>query len=152
LLLAVAAFVRSTRACLGVKRVALIGSLTTTKAMPHDADVLVTIGDGVDFDRLATAGRQLKGAGQRINLGADIFLADESGHYLGRICHYRECHARALCRAQHCRRRNHLNDDLHVLTLPRELIIAPPLELWPKVVRREVMPGDVESLLLADRE
>jgi hypothetical protein len=24
-------------------------------------------------------------------LGADIFLADAAGRYLGRICHYREC-------------------------------------------------------------
>lgn len=152
LLVAVAAFVRSARDCGGVKRIALIGSLTTTKAIPHDADVLVTIDDAVDFDRLATAGRRLKGAGQTINLGADIFLAGESGDYLGRICHYRECHPRALCRAQHCGRRNHLNDDLHDLTLPRELIAAPPLELWPRVVRRLTVPADVEALLLADLE
>lgn len=108
--------------CLGVKRIALIGSLTTTKAIPHDVDVLVAIDDAVDLDRFASAGRRLKGAGQNINLGADIFLADESGAYLGRICHYRECHPRAACRAQHCGRRDHLNDDLNVLTLPRELI------------------------------
>jgi len=152
LLVAVGAFVRSARDCLGVKRIALIGSLTTTKAIPHDADVLVTIDDAVDLDRLATAGRRLKGAGQTINLGADIFLADESGAYLGRICHYRECHARALCKAQHCGRRDHLNDDLHVITLPRELIAAPPLELWPMVVRRLAVPADVEVLLLAGLE
>jgi len=152
LLIAVAAFMRSARDCLGVKRIALIGSLTTTKAIPHDADVLVTIDDAVDLDRLATAGRRLKGAGQTINLGADIFLADESGSYLGRICHYRECRPRALCRAQHCGRRNHLNDDLHVITLSHELIAAPPLQLWPKVIRRLTVPADVEALLLADLE
>ena len=152
LLIAVGAFVRSARDCPGVKRIALVGSLTTTKPIPHDADVLVTIDDAVDFDRLATAGRRLKGAGQTINLGADIFLADENGDYLGRICHYRECHPRVLCRAQHCGRRDHLNDDLHVVTLSRELVAAPPLELWPKLIRRLTVPADVEALLLADLE
>jgi hypothetical protein len=153
LLVAVDAFARLARDCLGVKRIALVGSLTTIKAIPHDADVLVTIDDAaVDFDRLATAGRRFKGAGQNINLGADIFLADESGGYLGRICHYRECHPRAACRAQHCGHRDHLNDDLHVLTLPHELIAAPPLELWPRVVRRLTVPADVEALLLAELE
>lgn len=135
-----------------MKRIALIGSLTTTKAIPHDVDVLVAIDDAVDLDRFASAGRRLKGAGQNINLGADIFLADESGAYLGRICHYRECHPRAACRAQHCGRRDHLNDDLNVLTLPRELIAAPPLELWPKVVQRLAVPADVEALLPAGPE
>ena len=153
LLLAVGAFVRSARDCPGVKRIALVGSLTTTKPIPHDADVLVTINDdAVDFDRLATVGRGLKGAGQRINLGADVFLADESGAYLGRVCHYRECHPRVLCRAQHCGGRNHLNDHLHVVTLSRELVAAPPVELWPKVVRRLTVPDDVKALLLAGLE
>ena len=46
-------------------------------------------------------GRQLKGAAQKIDLGANIFIADEAGRYLGRICPYRECHARAACRALH---------------------------------------------------
>jgi hypothetical protein len=65
---------------------------------------------------------------------AVIFFADHSGDYIGRICHYRECHARALCQAQHCGRRNHLNHDLHVVTLSREPIVAPLVELWPRVV------------------
>ncbi|MGD0025824.1 MAG: hypothetical protein ABSC37_14595 [Xanthobacteraceae bacterium] len=129
-----------------------MGSLTTTKAIPKDADVLVVIDDAVDFHRLASAGRRLKGTAQNINLGADIFLADESGRYLGRVCHYRECHARAACHAQHCGRRDHLNDDLHVVTLPPEVIAAPPVELWPAVVRRVSVPADVEALLLADLE
>ncbi len=129
---------------------ALVGSLTTAKAIPKDADVLVVIDDAVDLHRLASAGRRLKGAAQNINLGADIFLADESGRYLGRICHYRECHPRVACRAQHSGRRDHLNDDLHVVTLSRELIAAPPIDLWPDVVRRVGVPADVEALLLAD--
>jgi hypothetical protein len=39
------------------------------------------------------------------------------------------------CLAQHCGRREHLNDDLHVVTLSKELLTAPP---------------DVEALLLAE--
>jgi hypothetical protein len=152
LLLAVGAFVRAARDCLGVSRIALMGSLTTTKAIPHDADVLVSIDAAIDFSRLAVAGRRLKGAAQHINLGADIFLADDHRRYIGRICGYRECHPRALCKAQHCGQRNHLYDDLHVLTLPQVLIAAPPIELWPHVVRRVTVPADVEALLLADLE
>jgi hypothetical protein len=152
LLLAVGSFVRAARNCLGVTRVALVGSLTSAKPIPHDADVLVSIDDTIDFPRLALAGRRLKGAAQHINLGADIFLADERRRYLGRICGYRECHPRARRQAQHCGRRNHLNDDLHILTLPQDLIASPPLELWPRVVRRVTVPADVEVLLLADLE
>jgi hypothetical protein len=149
LLLAVRTFAKSVRDCAGITRIALVGSLTTAKPIPHDADVLVSIDDTVDFSRLARDGRRLKGAAQHINLGADIFLADQSRDYVGRICHYRECHPRAACRAQHCGRRDHLNDDLQILTLSRDLIAAPPLELWPRVVRRINVPADVEALLLA---
>ena len=79
--------------------------------------MLVTIDDdAVDFDRLATVGSGLKGAGQRINLGADVFLADESGAYLPRLS-LSGLSPRVLCQAQHCGGRNHLNDDLHVITL-----------------------------------
>jgi hypothetical protein len=55
--------------------------------------------------------------------GADIFLADVTGRYLGRICQ-RECHPRVACLAQHCGRREHLNDDLHVVTLSKEIIFG----------------------------
>jgi hypothetical protein len=34
-----------------------------------------------------------------------------------------ECRPRALCVAQHCGERDHLNDDLHIVTLPQELIL-----------------------------
>src|SRR5438067_10020288 len=85
LLLAVRSFVRAARICPGVLRIALVGSLATNKAIPKDAD--------------ARAGRRLKGFAQTINLGADIFLADPTGRYLGRICHYRECHPRVACLA-----------------------------------------------------
>jgi hypothetical protein len=50
--------------------------------------VLVTIDAAMDLSSLARFGRRLKGTAQTINLGADIFLADGSDDYLGRICHY----------------------------------------------------------------
>jgi hypothetical protein len=34
--------------------------------------------------------KEAQGGCSNINLGADIFLADVTGRYLGRICHYRE--------------------------------------------------------------
>jgi len=149
LLQAVLRFVREARLCRGVLRIALIGSLTTSKPLPKDADVLVTIEDGLDLGPLAIAARRLKGTAQQINLAADIFLADAQGRYLGRVCRYRECHPRVACRAQRCGRRAHLNDDLHVVTLAESLIASPPVELWPEIVRRAPAPGDVEDLLLA---
>jgi hypothetical protein len=148
LLLAVFAFVRAARGCPGVQRISLLGSILTAKAIPKDVDVLVTIDAAMDLTELAHSGRRLMGQAQTINLGADIFLADTTGRYLGRICHYRECHPRVSCHAQHCGLRDHLNDDLHIVTLSQELIASPPLELWPKVIRRLSVPMDVEETLL----
>jgi hypothetical protein len=142
-------FVLEARICQGVLRIALIGSLTTAKPLPKDADVLVTIEDGLDLGPLARAARRLKGTAQQMNLGADIFLANAQGRYVGRICHYRECHPRVACGAQHCCRQAHLNDDFHVVTLAPVLIASPPVELWPEICRRLPVPGDVEELLLA---
>jgi hypothetical protein len=99
LLRAVLAFVRAARIVPGVHRIALLGSLATAKPVPKDADVLVTIDACMDLAPLAQIGRRLKGTAQKINLGADIFVADETRRYLGRICHYGACHARAACRA-----------------------------------------------------
>lgn len=148
LLQAVLRFVLDARICRGVLRIALVGSLTTAKPLPKDADVLVTIEDGLDLGPLAKAARRLKGTAQQMNLGADIFLADAQGRYLGRICHYRECHPRVACRAQHCGRQAHLNDDFQVVTLAQALIASPPVELWPGIRRRVLVSGDVEELLL----
>jgi hypothetical protein len=142
-------FVREACRCPGVLRVALVGSLTTDKPVPKDADMLVLISDGTDLTPLARAGRRLKGRAQSINLGADIFLAGDGGRYIGRICRFRECHLRVACRAQHCGRRNHLNDDLHIVTLSSDLIAAPAVELWPQIIRHRDLPRDVEELLLA---
>ena len=75
LLLAVLFFVRAAKACPGVRRVSLMGSIVTVKAMPKDIDVLVTIDAEMELSNLVRAGRRLKGSAQTTNLGADIFLA-----------------------------------------------------------------------------
>jgi hypothetical protein len=94
-----------------------LGSLTTDKPVPKDADVLVIVDADIDLAPLARIGRRLKGTAQTINLGADIFVADEARRYMGRICLYRECHPRVACRALNCGRRQCLNDDLQIVTL-----------------------------------
>lgn len=152
LLEAVRRFVREARACPGVSRIALLGSLATPKPIPKDADVLVTIEPIDDLAPLARVGRRLMGTAQRINLGADVFLADPEGRYIGRICYYRECWPRRACFARSCGLRQHLNDDLQRVTLSREQVSSPPCELWPKVVRRTPLPEDVERLLLSRLE
>ena len=151
LLLGAYSFVRAARLCPGVRRIAL-GSLATVKAIPKDVDLLVTVERAIDLTQLARAGRRFRGLAQTINLGADIFLADSAGRYLGRICHYRECHPRVACHAQHCGLRNHLNDDLHLVTLSKDLLASPPIELWPKVIRRLTAPEDLEEILLTKLE
>jgi predicted nucleotidyltransferase len=149
LLKAVLAFVRSARSTPGVFRIALLGSLATDKPVPKDADVLVSIHADIDLDPLARLRRRLQGTAQTINLGADIFLADAAGRYLGRICHYRECHPRVACRALSCGRRQHLNDDLQIVTLSPTLVSAPPIDLWPRIVARCAVPTDTHALLVA---
>jgi len=149
LLMAVRTFVHEIRGLAGLHRIALMGSLTTDKLAPKDADVLVTIDPGLDLTGLARAARRLKGAVQARNLGADIFLADPQHHYLGRVCQYRQCHPRVACRAQSCGQYPHLNDDLQIVTLAKDLIAAPPVDLWPTIVRRISVPDDVEEVLLA---
>jgi hypothetical protein len=149
LLKAVLAFVQAARSTPGVLQIALIGSLATGKPVPKDADVLVTVDAAVDLGPLARLGRRLQGAAQTINLGADIFLADAAGRYLGRICHYRECFPRVACRALSCGRRQHLNDDLQMVTLSPTLISAPPIDLWPRIVARCPVPADTQVLLVA---
>jgi hypothetical protein len=74
----------------GVSMIALMGSLATRKVSPKDADVLVTLAADSSLDRLAKASRALKSYAQTRNSGADIFLADPKGQYIGRVCHWRE--------------------------------------------------------------
>ena len=131
-------------------RIALLGSLTTAKLDPKDADLLVTVRDDTDLAALARLARRLKGRTQTRNHGADIFLANETPRYIGRVCGWRECvpGIRMACKAQHCGRRTFLHDDLQNVTLSAELVRAPPLELWPDVVRHVIPPSDVDRHLI----
>jgi Family of unknown function (DUF6932) len=141
------------RACRlsGICRIALIGSLTTTKVNPKDADVLVWVEDNADLTPLAIISRQLKGRTQSRNRGADIFLANTRNEYVGRICQWRDCRPgiRAACQAISCGRRAHLYDDFGVLNLAQRIIQSPPLELWPSIIRRVQVPNDLEALVAA---
>lgn len=149
MLAGVVGFVRAAARIVGVRRVALIGSILTAKPTPKDVDLLVTVSDDADLAPLARCARQLQGRLQGLNHWADVFLADESGHYLGRTCTWRECRPgiRASCDALHCGRRPHLHDDLGDVRLKRALIASPPVELWPVVIRRGHVPPDVEIVL-----
>lgn len=142
-------FVDRVAAMPGIKRIAIIGSLTTNKSNPKDANILVTVEDDADLTVLATASRRLMGLAQSKNKGADIFLANPSGEYIGRICHWRECGPgiRASCDALHCGRRHFLHDDLDDINLDPLLVREPPLEVWPKVIRRQNVPCDLQTYL-----
>ncbi len=133
----------------GVTRIALLGSLTTPEPDPKDADLLVTVADDADLAPLAALGRRLQGRAQNRNRGADVFLADPEGNYLGRTCPWRECRPglRQSCDALHCGRRPYLHDDLATIKLALSLIAAPPVELWPGMVVRVPIPGDLERAL-----
>ena len=148
LLSATGRFVHAAQRCKGVRRIALIGSLATTKALPKDTDLLVTIEHPTDLAPLAHIARRLQGGLQSHNFGADIFLINADGAYIGRICPYRECRPRMKCGAEHCGWNPHLNDDLQVVTLSPGLIATPPVALWPRVVRNRHVPADVELLLI----
>jgi hypothetical protein len=150
----VLSFVQQAQACPGVQRIALVGSLATEKRRPKDVDVLVTVEDDVGLAPLAAAGRRLKGAAQSRNSGADIFLVNPAGEYVGRTCHWRNCRpgVRVSCDAVHCGLRPYLHDDLDTVRLDDTLISAPPIELWPTVVRRVRVPEDVETVLLSALE
>ena len=147
----VLAFVRAAQQVPGVTRIALIGSLTTEKPEPKDADLLVTVTDDADLAHLARLGRRLQGRAQSINRGGDVFLANPEGQYLGRTCHWRDCRPgiRLACDALHCGRRQYLHDDWRAVRLPKDLLAAPPVELWPQLVVRVRLPEDLKQGLLA---
>lgn len=134
-------FVAAVSQMSGVERVALVGSICTTKPNPKDVDVLVTINPSIDMEKLATLGRKLKGKMQGINSGADIFLADLEGRYLGRTCSWKECHPRGRCEALNCG--SYLYDDLQCVTLDSELIANPKIVLHPRIIIRGELPGDL---------
>ena len=114
LLTGVLAFTQVASPVSGVIRIALIGSLATSKAEPKDADALVTITDEADLTLLAAHGRKLLGHCQSRNRGSDIFLAHPSVQYLGRLCSWKRCEPgiRVNCDALHCGQRHYLHDDL----------------------------------------
>jgi len=142
-------FVRAARVVRGVTRIAMLGSLVTDKARPKDSDLLVSVAEDVDWAPLARLSRRLQGRAQGINSTADVFLAAVGDVYVGRVCRYRECHPRIRCRARHCGRWPHLNDDLDVVALAPDLLRTPPLVLHPAIEATVPLPADVESLLLA---
>jgi hypothetical protein len=143
-------FVQAASRIPGVTRIALIGSLTTDKADPKDADMLVTIRDEADLTPLATQGRKLKGHCQSFGRSGEVFLADEQHHYLGRTCPWKHCGPgiRASCDALYCGQRPYLHDDLSAVKLSTTLIAEPPIELWPDVVARVIVPEDVEGRVI----
>jgi predicted nucleotidyltransferase len=144
-------FVRSVRDIPGVKSIAVLGSIVTAKPNPKDIDVLVVIADDADLTPLAAASRRLQGHAQSFNRGADVFLADERGTYIGRTCHWRDCRpdVRQSCDALHCGRRPYLHDDLDAIRLNSSLVASPPVTLWPHVERRGQLPPDVEEIVAA---
>ena len=149
LLAEAARFVRAVGHHPGVMRVALLGSITTEVPAPKDIDLLVTVSDDADLGPLANAARRMQGHAQSFGAGADVFLADPQGVYLGRTCPWKECWAgrRQSCDARHCGARPYLHDDLDTVKLRPELVAAPPVELLPDVIRRGILPADVEELV-----
>lgn len=147
LLAGIRRFVASVRTIAGVRPVALLGSIVSTKPDPKDIDVLVVVADDADLEPLARCARRLQGHAQGVNRGADVFLANEQDSYIGRTCHWKECRpgVRASCDAEHCGRRRYLHDDLGTVTLSRDVVVSPPVTLWPRVERRILLPPDVEE-------
>ena len=153
LLRAVLDFVRDARGIPGVRRIALLGSLTTPKAIPKDVDVLVEVSDDLPLGKLASSSRRLLGKTMATGdgCGTDVFLCNPQGEYLGRICSWKQCAPgiRYSCQAQHCGRREYLYDDLQIVRLDPTLIAKPPLELWPEIIAHVEIPDDVREELVA---
>ena len=149
LLHGLARFVANSRGVAGVRQIALVGSMVTAKSNPKDIDVLVVVSDDADLTGLATHARRLQGHAQSLNRGADVFLADERGNYIGRTCRWKDCRpgVRQSCDARHCGRRAYLHDDLDAMRLSSMVIAAPPVKLWPVVERRGRLPPDVEEFV-----
>jgi hypothetical protein len=148
LLALVLKFVRNASSLPGVKRIALMGSLTRDEPDPKDADLLVTVSDAMDLAPLAAAGRKIKGAAQGMGHGADIFLSDERGNYIGRTCSWKSCGGRPGCDAHNCGDREYLCDDFRRVRLKPDLVAAPPVELWPNIHARVAIPDDVDRLVV----
>ncbi|QEG40795.1 UPF0158 family protein [Roseimaritima ulvae] len=143
-------FVHLARDLAGAERIALIGSLTTDKEFPKDIDLLVTITDDCDLTELARLGRQLTGHMMAHGAGADVFLADQAGNYLGRTCLWKRCEPgiRQSCDAKSCGARKFLHDDFASIRLNKDVIRNPPVKLWPEVSATSTPPPDVIQFLL----
>ena len=142
-------FVRSVTKVDGVHRMSVLGSITTEKQKPKDIDFLVMIEDSADLEPVARLGRKLKGRTGSERGGADIFLTDTLGNYMGRTCSWKECRpgARMSCEALNCGRRQYLYDDLQKVTLSRETIDG-ALQLWPTVGKRVGLPEDLGTVIV----
>lgn len=142
-------FVRAAKQLHGVVRIALLGSITTSKREPKDIDFLVTVEDDLDLAALATLSRRLSGHLQSQSTGADVFLANPQGAYIGRTCPWRECAPgiRRSCDALHCGQRTYLHDDLDTIHLPASVVMSPPVEVWPNKVVRVALPRDMAQWL-----
>jgi hypothetical protein len=141
-------FVSAVTKLCGIRRVALLGSITTNKQNPKDIDFVVVVDDDADLEPLARLGRKIKGRAQQINRGADIFLVDTQGKYIGRTCSWKECRAgkRMSCDALNCGKRPYLHDDLKTVSLSDETVRA-ALQLWPSLEHRPGLPDDLEATL-----
>ncbi len=133
----------------GLRRIAMLGSILTTKVDPKDVDLLISVDDVTDLTTLATASRKLKGATQTRNKGADIFLANPAGEYIGRVCNWRNCgpQFRSSCDAWNCGVRHYLHDDFGDIRLNPLLVKEPPLEIWPTVIYRQSVAEDILPFL-----
>ena len=142
-------FVASVRQIAGVRRIAVLGSIVTAKPDPKDIDILVVVADDADLGPLATCSRRLQGHAQSFNRGADVFLASESGMYIGRTCRWKDCRpgVRQSCDAFHCGQRPYLHDDLDAIRLNSAVVLSPPVTLWPSVERQGQLPPDVEEVV-----
>jgi predicted nucleotidyltransferase len=142
-------FVRAAVRLEGIRSISLLGSIVTSKQEPKDIDFLVVVDDEADLAPLAKCARQLQGRAQSMNRGADVFLANPGGAYLGRTCRWRECGPgiRQACDALRCGRRQYLHDDLEDIRLTPEMVADPPVRVWPAIETRGSVPTDVERFL-----
>jgi len=143
-------FVRNVRGMAGVREIALIGSLCTPKPYPKDADLLVTMDDRADLAPLARYSRRLQGQATALGHGSDVFLLNQEGHYIGRVCPWKECRPgiRVRCDALHCGRREFLHDDQDTVKLSPAVIASPPLRLWPIIEQHRALPADLIARLV----
>ena len=73
LLDALGRFAAAVRQIAGVRRIAVLGSIVTTKPDPKDIDVLVVVADDADLTPLATCARRLQGQAQASIAGLMCF-------------------------------------------------------------------------------